>query len=285
MNGIRLYKRRVRVTIGQAGQAGFSWTDLRVAAKVTKNDNREPNTAEITLYNLSKASRGQLGLDAKTLGHGGPVIRVELSAGYDADGAVEQTIFRGVLDKAAPERRDGVDTLSVIEASDGGKVYREARGVLSLKGPLTAADVIGQIASRMGLVPPTVLPEQARAAMYLRGYVFSGPLRDALTAVCGLATCKWSLQDGALVITAVGEPTLEPVVVLSAQSGLLGTPEREDGGAKVRFRCLLNGGITPRRRVQLVWPGTTGMVMVKSVTHSLDTHGADFFTDGEGVFL
>jgi hypothetical protein len=102
----------------------------------------------------------------------------------------------------------------------------------------------------------------------------------------------WSIQDEQVIILADSEVSGQDVPELTPQSGLIGSPEFgaplvKGGKPLLTFRCLLNANIKPGAHVSIKCERFPLGVAVKcvKVEHSGDTHGQDWYTNGEGVTL
>lgn len=272
-----LFDRVMRVAVGEPGRPGRAWDDLHMSAAVEKTDNAAPNTAKVTLYNLSAESRAIVRAGAVPA-RGRPGLVMSVWAGYA--GTPPDLIFTG--DVRSAEETVGLDIVTDITAADGGRAYREARAGFAMAGPVTGRDVLRALATRMGLPDPAV-PAAADALVYRRGYTFAGALRDAVEGVAAAMNCRWSIQDGQLVVTPRGVPLREDVFLLRPDSGLIGAPKLADDGRSVTCVSLLNGKVRPRDRVRLESRVINAAVLVKKVTHRADMAGDDFYTELEGL--
>ena len=76
-----------------------------------------------------------------------------------------------------------------------------------------------------------------------RGKVMYGMARKFMRDEAISTNCSWSIQDGKLQMVRVSGYLAGEAVVLTHETGLIGTPEQTNEGIKVR--CLLN----PRLRI------------------------------------
>jgi hypothetical protein len=268
---VTLFQRKATLVVG-----GRSVEGLRVAFKAGKSLQREPNRAEVTVWNLSETSRRSM------QSRGTPVL---LQAGYETTQAI---VFSG-YSRLVEHRLDGADWVTRIEAGDGDvpltKPVRE-----SFKGGTTGYQVVDRIASALGIDTGN-LAEHAGTltrAQYTNGYAANGSGAQELGRVLGAAGLTFSIQDGRLRILAPRQSTSEMAYVLSAATGLVGVPEHgseaKPGEARrLKVKALLLPQVLPGRRIQLDARAQKGVFRVVALTHVGDTHQGDWHTEMEVV--
>ena len=266
--GLRQYGRKVRVSVGQQGQPGRSWTDLRFTFSVTKTDSKKPDKAKVQIYNLGEDSRGFIQQENTLL---------FLFAGYED---IPELIFRGNIDEASV-KKDGRDIVMEIEAGDGRVKFQQSFLVDTYDPPLNSETLIRRIAQSMGM-QLAHFPDSLPRIDYVSGFSAAGPSRDVLDNVTESIGASWTIQEEELVITAKGESTPETAFVISPRSGLVGRPEKMKKGVKVQM--LLNGKVKPRRLINLESEEFNGFFLCKKVEHKGDSgFGSEFYTEVECV--
>lgn len=265
--GQDLFRRDWAVTIGPPGAPGRQWTGLSIEFDIDKTGSSSPNKVGLTIYNLSPDSRKFVEKRKQAL-----IIR----AGYESGMA---TLCSGEIDRVT-HVREGGEWLTKIEAQDGMTAYGNV--VHEVLGPrATERDAVGKLARELGLTVGSIKGLSDKA--YQHGRTLSGPARSELDAICRARKLRWSIQDGALVIYPIGGATDLDAVVLSPATGLIGSPERTEEG--YRLRSLLQGQITPGRRIRVDSDGIDGDFVAESVTHKGQSHGNDWYTDIEAIRL
>jgi hypothetical protein len=276
-----LFNRDATITAGRvkipmrAGDGAF----LRFAFSVVKTNDRAPNTASLTIYNLNETHR-------KGLAKGQPLI---IEAGYVGGTSV---IFSGDITNV-DSTKDTVDWVTTVESGDGATGLSSGRLNKSYSPNADLRTVIKDLTKslRLGIgnvdqkMSSVELRKQLTA--FAKGVVLSGSAAESLNKVLVSAGFQWSVQDGKLQILEKDGATIETVVVLNAASGLIGSPEVGQAKGKqmavVSFKSLLQGGIKPGRRVKIESLTAKGLFRAEKVTHSGDTHGQNWYTDGEAT--
>lgn len=295
----RQYLRVAELIVGKGGD-GLAIRDLRIAFEVVKTYDETPNRATIKVYNLNDSNQNKVRTEYDD---------VVLNVGYQGANAI---IFRGNIQHVY-RYADGTDWIVEIQAGDGDADYHKA--------------IINE--SLAAGVPDTVLIDKAVGTMprstkgpvkgigpsgTMRGRVVSGPTRDVLRNVARQNNASWSIQDGQVVFVPVDGVLDDEAIVVSAGTGMLGTPEQGDKGITVK--SLLNPSYKINGRIKLdnnrikskkqkigetkrskeevtkarqdenpVRLDPDGIYKVYKLTHRGDTHGADWYSEMECVGL
>jgi hypothetical protein len=256
------------VTIGPAGAQGKTWRDLAIEFSVEKNGSSTPNAVKLTIYNLGPDSRTFVEKRKQ---------RLVIVAGYESG---VRTICNAEVDRAE-HRREGSEWVTTIEAADGLTAYGNV--VHDILGPKsTDKDAVAAIAKGLGIDLGDLKGIDDKKP-YGHGRALSGPAKNELDYICRRRKLRWSIQDGALLIYPIGGTTDAQAIVLSPATGLIGSPERTEAGYKLR--SLLQGQITPGRRIKVDSEGVEGFFVAEKVTHTGQSHGNDWYTDIEAIRL
>lgn len=255
--------------------------DLRIAFDIEKTRDTTANRALIQVYNLAPATRGRIKDND---------IVVQLLAGY-AQGDGPKLIFKGEI-RTIVHKRQGPDVVTTIETQDGVVPLRDTRLTASYAPSTDAITAVREIAAKFG-IPVKLFDEPV--GTFDNGYAFAGPAKDALEEVCRRFDLEWSVQDGAVQVVAAGGTTSEPVILLSADSGLIGNPERltykvtdltnprkrTKAQADWRVRSLLHPDLNPARKLRLESIDVKGDFSIETLKHAGDTHGDDWLSEVE----
>jgi len=253
---------------------GFEVSGLRVSFDVHKTADKTPNKCKLEIYNLSEATRNKIRKNQKVI----------LKVGY-SDGAKPKIIFIGNI-SIYNHAKKHPEIITTIDADDGLKGQSESRVTLSHGPGAKASTILKQIVKTFPFsdeLNKINLPD----VEYPEGFAFSGPSRFALEKVLKKMGMEWSVQNDLLKIIYEGGTDSSKAVVLKAETGLIGSPERltsdtrkakgKDKTVKPgwRFEALINPEINPNGRVSVTSeqiPENT-IFKVVSVQHSGDTHG------------
>jgi hypothetical protein len=268
-----LFGRKWRVTIGPPGGTGRSWSDLDIRFLVEKSGASTPNKLKLSIFNLSKDS--QQFIEKK-----GMAVIVE--AGY---GGEFGQIFTGSLELASHEKggnhgqkkgerlKDGPDWLTEIDGLDGAKAWRTVMHESFAPGK-TEAEVLRAIAKKMGLTLGTL--KGLSDEPFRQGRQLSGAARFQLDALCRSRKLRWSMQDGVLQVLRLGASTGSEAVLLTPETGLVGSPERTETG--LRLTSLLRPSINPGQLVKVKSQDIDGLYVVECLKHEGDSAGQPWYT-------
>jgi hypothetical protein len=221
---------------------------------------------------------------------------VVLSAGHATD--TERQLFTGQVITASHER-PGAEWITTIQAADGDAQWRKYISKV-YRGNTSTRAVVQSLADAMGIAVPRQTI-RALSANQIGGTVLHGLAHRELDAILRASGFEWSIQDGALQILPIGNPTTEGIILLTAETGLIGVPaavqslERRDlrfyvdAAARpvirnqgVKALSLLQPGARPGRRIEIRAIQGSGVYRVERATHTGDTRGAAWHTEIEG---
>lgn len=251
---------------------------LRTAFEINKSLAPNPNTSQVTVYNLARDSQALFVKGA----------RVVLQAGYS--GTLEQ-IFVGDV-RHAPTRRQSADASTKIELDDGGRGFAFGYVQESFAAKVAAGQVLLRVAKSLGVGlgnVPQAAAELDRVGQYQSGIVLQGRASVAMDKVCAAWGYSWSIQDGQLQVNLDGA-SLADIVVLSPETGLVGSPElgtakKKGGKAIMKIRSLLQPKIRPGTRIKLVSEFHQGIFRAEKVGHVGDTRGPLWFSEIEATAM
>lgn len=261
-----LYDRRVITDLGVPGTDGVRLEGLRTVFDVTKTDKEWTNTAKISIFNASADTAAQaLQRDAT----------VQLRAGY---GDTLELLFLGAITRAEV-KRERVERILEIESGDAQKA--RARSVAaSLKGQVKVKDALGRVGEIMGLAGVDVDAISDQVMETGRGLTLQGSAARVLNRLTRLNRLDWTIEDDVLVVVPRGQPTREPAVLLSPETGLVGSPAPQDKG-RLKITSLLNGQLRLRRIVELRSRDHQGYYLVRKVRHQGDSWSGEYTTTVE----
>lgn len=260
---------------------GTVFDGLRTAFKFDGNLEKYPNEGQIVLYNLSENSRTAFQKKGS---------RVELNVGYDNNSFL---LFSGDI-RFCDNKRDGADWVTTVHLGDGERAFLYSRLALSLRPGAKESDQVAKLKEEITKSGIAFSPEEAKKltdAMKSKNLI--GGLTEAVKAIPKLAQLaakhglNASVQNGAVKITparprrsdfpsGLGE-------LLSPDTGLVGSPEYSEKEKKhkksviVKAKCLLRP-LKCGDAIVLRSENINGDFYIKSITHSGDTFGGDWYT-------
>lgn len=228
----RQWLRDCSLIVGANSGKGLDISTLRITFATKKGDVETPNSAEISVYNLAPETQSRIRRE---------FTRVILAAGYVGNCGI---IFEGNIRQVRVWRENGVDTVLHILAADGDRAYNFATVNTTLAAGSTPADHVGvcQGAFAGQGVGAGHTPELAGQALP-RGKVMYGMARKYMRDAANTTGTTWSIQDGKVQMVPLKGYLPGEAVVLTHETGLVGTPEQTQDGITVR--CLIN----PRLRI------------------------------------
>jgi hypothetical protein len=279
-----LYDRTYRLLIGKKGQSqGIEITDsLRIKFEIEKTAKKNPNKSKIEVYNMRKETRAEVEK---------PNTRVVLYAGYKDD-AGALLIFQGDVSYAW-SKKDGADIITEFELGDGATEIRDTTISVGYSKGVKSTQVLNDVSKKMGL--PLTLPSNAPSRVWNNGLSFHGPARTLLDKVTKGTGLEWSIQNGNLQVIEHGMVTTRQGILITQDSGMIGSPERErlakahthkqsktpggeTGQAQIepdydgwRVKSLLMPMLNPGDRIRLEGQFVTGVYRIEQVKHEGDS--------------
>ncbi len=228
------YGRKVSLLVGQNSGDAIDLSQMRIRFQVERGDFQNPNTADIRVYNLSRATASKVA--------GSEFTQLSLQAGYEGNFGL---IFKGVIVQARKGRESQLDSYVDFTAADGDEAYHFAPIACSLssagpKDTLTTFVTAMKAASTSQMLTLSANPVFGTNAPP-RGRVFYGNVRDEMRTFAKANDMTWSVQDGQLTLIPKSAYIPGDIVVVSPSTGLIGVPEQTQNG--VELRVLLNPNI------------------------------------------
>ncbi|MGE8565245.1 MAG: phage protein [Achromobacter sp.] len=290
------FDRVYRLLVGKVGTKGLEVVPpIRVTFDISKDASEEPNDHTIRIYNLAADTR-------KALEE--PDLRCVLYAGYAEEGG-PLLIASGTL-VFAYTRFEQPDIVTELIVKDGFIEIRDTAVSIGLGPGAQASSIIRDIARQMGL--PLVMADELPDRRWQQGFSFYGAARTALHKVAQGAGLEWSIQNQQLQVVRRRGTTRRQAVVLAADTGLLGYPERTREAAREKARVkdkrtgddvnlvsaqqqrdgwrvtsLLLPTINPGDLVKLESRSVESFLRVEAVRHTGDSEGGDWQSELELV--
>jgi hypothetical protein len=276
-----LFKRAARITIATLEivvDPIVPGAHLDVAFNVERSLKPEPNTAELQIWNLNKDNRSALEeLDQ---------VPVQIDAGYEEQTAL---VYIGVM-RTVFTTRDGPDLVTTIQSGDGEKEYQQSRINVSVSKGSSNTSVFKQVAKALGVATGNLESSDVASVLgsapllFPQGGVLSGQVSQIVTELTASLGLSWSIQNGALQFLPLAQPLAGSAVLLSPNTGLVGSPSVDNKGV-LTAQTLLIPDLFPGRIVELESERLSGAFRVDKAKYSGDTAGDDWYIDLEASKL
>jgi len=253
-------------------------TGMRVRFSIEKSVTSTPNKAEVIIDNLAERTRA---LCTKK------PLTIRLDAGYQKE---LRTLFLGDV-RRGYSRLAKPQWETVFQLGDGDRAQRLAR-INRTYGPgTTVLKAVQDITRSMGLSLSATDVNRLGGlqVQFNGGYAAQGASRNELTRILAPFGVLWSIQDGKLQLLRDGDVGPGEAVVVSQDTGLIGTPEytnptRGGKSPELKFKMLLYPQLRPGNLVQVTSRAIAGQFFrIQKVIHKGDTWGTDWFSEVEAV--
>ena len=218
------FDRVYRLLVGKPNQKGLEIRQpMRVTFEVSKDAQEEPNDHKIRIYNLAADTRRALEE---------PGLRCVLYAGYAEEGGPLLMASGSVV--YAYTWYELPDVVTELAVKDGYTEVRDTAISIGLGAGALASAIIRDVARQMGL--PLVMADDVPDRRWQQGFSFYGAARTALHKVTQGTGLEWSIQNQQLQVVGRRGTTRRKALVLAADTGLIGYPERTREAAREKAR-------------------------------------------------
>ncbi len=248
---------------------GVEISDVRqVAFRIEKNLAKEPNTAEVTIYNLAERSRNELDYLP---------LRVHIEAGH---AGTSRLLFVGDLRPGSGSTLEGTEWVTKLRLGDGTRAFTEARINRSYKPGTPLRAILRDAARSLGLSLPSAIDRAPEfTAQIASGEGLTGYASDELTRLLAAYGYTWSIQNGRLQVLRDEQGLVGEVRVISQTTGMLGvpsikTPAPRSGKSKKKgkipslsIRHILDGSFMPGQLIVPQSLNIDGTYKISTVKH------------------
>ena len=244
--------------------------DLKVAFNVTKSLSSENNDASFEIWNLSKSSRYKFKEEFKT---------IEFYAGYTppTGGSNVGLLFSGFL-RDVEHRREGPDIITSVQAGDGDLGTQNGTVCKTHPTGTKPKDVIQDVVDNMPGVEVGELVGVDDLPASIRPIVTMGVGPRVLDEISRTHSLSWTIENGRLNMVP-DDKTLNGVIIVSQQTGMINVPSVTDKGVNVEF--LMEPDATPGKEIDvrsetLEMNDAGGLFRIQTATFSGDNRDGDF---------
>lgn len=211
-------------------------------------------------------------------------VDVELLVGY-VDNALER-LCKGTL-RDVYSQYDPPEWVTVLRTGDGDKASKvRANRSYSPGTPLSSVwkDLVDSLKGQVDAGNAIAAFSKGQYANgikeLLHGGAVHGSALDNIKRLASGAGLDVTIQEGELVVTEIGQPLATSAIVLSADTGLIGSPQP---GPKKKLKCrsLILPGLKPKRQIEIRSKLTTGVYTILKAKYTGDTSSNDWYADLE----
>lgn len=201
------YGRQFEITVNCTDGETIHITDVDVDFSSVRDDEKEPNEADLTMWGLTPQTQNAIAQAGST---------VSIAAGYIDEGMF--TLFQGELISAVTIKPNEVYGLK-MKIYEALIPFRASVTSRTFKKGQNLKEAVSLVASDMGLGCQI---SKTAATLVLSKNVSGAALsRDVLTSLCKPVNATWSLQYQSIVVTA-GDSVLTGTAIFSPETGLIG---------------------------------------------------------------
>lgn len=271
-----LFGRSYRLIVGPRGENGREFTKLDMSFTVEQTSEANENRSEITVINLNPDSRGFIEDGQFCI----------LFCGY---GDEPEYLTSGDITKLQTYK-EKTDFITKFEVGDGQKNLREKFVNKSYVPGTTLQKVVTDTAKAIGST--VTISKQLGTQVFNNGLTVSGKAKDVLSNLLDKQKFEYSIVNNELRITKRGEASIEDVVQITSDTGLIGSPRKREKSEKadkkaefsgIEFKSLLNAKLFPGRRVEVISRQFQGTFLCRKVTHQGQSRGGEWISMVEAI--
>lgn len=235
---------------------------IRITFSCDKTISGTLNKSKLTIYNLKESTRLALVKDPEQV----KKIAIGLSIGYEnrLERLFSGDVYRGY------NRRQGAEYITSLEIYDGGYDFFNS---FTSKTVRTKEQAINSILEDM---PNTNKGKFTEMSQMARPKVLVGNSYKLIDELIGDDE-NYYIDNGQLFITKNKEVTTSYIPLVTAKTGLLNTPQREQ--QKVTFETMMNPSLRIGNLCALqcvTAPHLNGNYKIESISYTGDTDGQDW---------
>lgn len=265
-------------------------TEHQISFSIKKDNNKDPNQGEITIFNLSDDTVNYINRSIRNN------LAVALAVGYEGQELI--MIFKGTVQWVSDTFND-TDRKTVLHCLDGGINISQARTSRSYPKGTKIKTVVRDLVQDLGTNEGNIHVDSEQSLS--SSTAMCGNTSHYLEQICKGIDHNVSIQDGSVYVTPRSQMSSSRSAYISRETGLIGSPEPFHNDIKpgkkvkktskkakkptdgVKFKCEINGAILPEKTVWLKSHDYDGAFKVVSVHHNGDKEGREWTTEVECV--
>lgn len=261
----------------------YELTTHQISFTITKDNGKEPNSAEITIFNLDDDLVNYIN---NNIDH---TLAIILEAGYVGE---IKTIFKGTVAKIV-DKWDRGTRQTKLRCTDGGINVGEAMTSRSYPAGTPVKNVVRDLAGDLGTTVGAIEID-SQLTTFNSPVGFVGNTSSQIGKLADSINHNFSIQDGAIYVTPRDKRLPQQSAYLSDETGLKTDPEPLSQGNKknkknktptdgVGFTCQIDGSILPETTVYVKGRSFEGALKVTKVTHTGSFEESEWTTKVEAV--
>lgn len=248
---------------------------LRIRFEIKKSVTANTNYCRVDIYNLSQTTRNRITTDSTSL--------VRVLAGYSNNtGLIE--IGQGNISNVIHSYKSP-DIVTTILSKDGFNSTISNRISLSFIDKTPLSSIINTIISKLNI--PVKFANYNKSVQIKNGFSYVGAITDALDQLGRQYNFRWSIQDGQLLILNGEQGTGNQSVFLSADTGLIESPElviktkklQELKKNEYKVTALMQPQLQAGDLIQIESKTLNGVFIVNELTHIGDMNANEWYTN------
>lgn len=261
----QLYERIVELKIGDTNISG-----LDIAFEIEKDICLEPNSCQIEIYNLSAQNREILSRSQQV-----PVV---LKAGYKNHTGI---LFYGDMTSCV-HQKETTSCKTILNSGDGVKSLQTARIKKSFAKGTPVKTIIEELVKQLKLPAGNISEQLTTLTQKLpRGCSIAGPVAQQLQQFLQTYDLQFSIQNNQVQITHSVKPPKGQAINLSAESGLIATPE-VGSDKQIQLKTVIMPELIPGTQIQVTSSVFSGFAMITSVRFSGGNFGDNWVSHVTG---
>lgn len=290
---------RLTIQVDESAPEALDFTEFKMTFVVSQPTTEHPKAAEIYIYNLSHETMNKLaGVDDDKKN-----TQVILACSYGKD--EPEVIFKGRVFQYRRGRYNQVDTYLCILAIAGDQVRNDA--IINQSVPAGTPihglnELIVEEAKKYGIDAGDMI--QLSDQKYPRGRTLFGSFHGLIERVGRENNVTYDYSEGVLNSTELDKFSIQPIFVLTAETGMVGMPQLTSEGLVVK--CLLNPKLKRMDRIQIdltnmqsenydisygsqevdqpyktpkLATNAKGVFVIQAIEHSGDTRGDEWYSN------
>lgn len=248
---------------------------LRIKFEIKKSVIANTNYCRVDIYNLSQTTRNRITTDSTSL--------VRVLAGYSNNSGLIE-IGQGNISNVIHTYKSP-DVITTIYSKDGFNATISNRISLSFIDKTPLSSIIDAVIAKLNI--PVKFINYNKSILIKNGFSYVGPITDVLDQLGRQYKFRWSIQDGQLQILNGEQGTGNQSVFLSAETGLIESPEliiktkklQEIKKNEYKVSSLMQPQMQAGDLIQIESKTLNGIFIVNELTHVGDMNANEWYTN------